>query len=167
MTQPQLLTLLGIHLFLTFICFSTKLHTLDFNKWYLYSVLLIPLVNVIFTIIVLDIEMDSAKFKLNLNEDLNRHLNGTIQELQERSRENGIRGLKRSIRKGNYIVVPNSHDWTEEARGKRGKVVDINDDGVIINFPNDNRNWNVRWQAIYDYDLIVSNVNSLKPFEFC
>lgn len=167
MTQPQLLVLLGVHLFLTFICFSTKLHTLGFNKWYLYSVLLIPFVNVIFTIIILDIEMDSAKFKSNLAEDLNRHLTGTIEELRERSREDRVKRIKRSIRGGDYVVIPNNEGWAEDIRGKRGLITNIEDDYAYVKFHGDNRNWYVKWQTFYDYDLIVHGENTLKPFEFC
>jgi len=164
----ELIILLSTHFLLTTICLSTNVKNFNYSNWYLYPLLLIPILNVLLTITILDIEYESSEDKKNRIQKINNDLSHKVSSLTTEIREIKIKRLNNSIKIGDKIFIPNLYGYAEEIRGKYGNIISIKNLGVILEFDGvPHKHYSLDIGTIISDELFVIHNNTLPPFKFC
>jgi len=165
MDTPILIVSLFIHFVMVACCMIVKDETIKRfdHKWLYYVVLSFPIVNVIMTMLLLDIVVMAYK----------RSYREKVSEIHDR--ENTISRLRleytelerkkfRKVRLGDKFMVPKSDSWVDGFRGKECVIIEINYDSIIAKAKDDKVNrWSVKFEHL-QHMIFLSN-EPIKPFE--
>jgi len=133
------------------------------NKWLYYVVLLLPMVNILMTILLLDTIIVSYKrsYSEKRQEVIDRE--DTINTLK-RNYVDLERKKFRKVRLGDKFMVPKSDSWVDGFRGKECVIIEINYDSIIAKAKDDKVNrWSVKFEHL-QHMIFLSN-EPIKPFE--
>ena len=160
---------LGIlHIIFTFFCIVSHQTGDRHNKhWWMNILLLLPVVNVILTILHLDAKVTTY----------NRHMTELEGERGELTRE--VILLKRSIsdlerrkfrrvRVGDVFMCPDAINWTDGFRGQKHTIIeikeDVNEPHPVISKSKEGKRYKNSWDSLRQ--MIFLNDEPVKPFEF-
>lgn len=166
MDTPILIVSLFIHFVMVACCMIVKDETIKRfdHKWLYYVVLSFPIVNVIMTMLLLDIVVMAYK----------RSYREKVSEIHDR--ENTISRLRleytelerkkfRKVRIGDRFRVPNEDRWIDRFRGSECRIIEIHSDDIIAKTKDDNdTRWSVKWEHLGQMAFLSDE--PIKPFEF-
>jgi hypothetical protein len=125
-------------------------------------VVLLPIVNVLMTLMLMDITLRSYKrgFEEKQGEvgTLSRQLINEERKYEDLERRKFLR-----IKVNDKFHVPNTDEWKDGFRNTECTIIEIGDDVVVRNKINNTR-WSVKWHHL-QYMVFLSN-EPVKPFEF-
>jgi hypothetical protein len=133
------------------------------HKRVVYSLIVVlPIVNVIMTLMLMDISLKIYKRSFNEKQgevdSLNRQLTS-----EKRKYEDLERRKFRRIKVGNKFHVPNTDDWKEGFRNTECTIIELGNEVIATNELNNTR-WSVKWHHL-QYMVFLSD-EPVKPFEF-
>jgi hypothetical protein len=134
------------------------------HKWLYYIILSIPIVNVIMSMLLLDMVIMAYKRSYREKKDEVIQREETIRTLK-REYEDLERKKFRKVRLGDKFRVPNTDSWVDKFRGSECRIVEIDGDYIIAKSKGDDvSRWSVKWEHLGR--MVFLSDEPIKPFEF-
>ena len=165
--DPVVLIMLScIHVMMMACCVTLRDETIKRfdHKWLYYIMLSIPIVNVILTMLLLDVVIMAYKRSYREKKDEVIEREDTIRRLK-RDYDDLERKKFRKVRIGDRFRVPNEDRWVDNFRGSECRIVEINSDNIIAKTKDDSTTrWSVKWEHLGQMAFLSDE--PIKPFEF-
>lgn len=153
------------HVMLVASCFMVSQNAfrhLEDKRLIYFLIILLPLVNVIMTMMIMDVAFGATLRSLKNRDidcrELERNLERVTQDFTELERKK-----LRKVRVGDRFRVPNTDEWKDGFRNTECVIIELGDE-IIVNNKLSTTRWSVKWHHL-KYMVFLSD-EPIKPFEF-
>lgn len=154
-----------IHLMLVTTCFMVSqdaFRNLDHKRVVYGLIVLLPIVNVIMTMMLMDISLRATlrnlRYKIDDCNRAERNLESLKLDYADLERKK-----LRKVRVGDRFRVPDTSEWKDGFRNTECVIIELGDE-IIVNNKLSPTRWSVKWHHL-KYMVFLSD-EPIKPFEF-